>query len=104
VKNEERNLPPEESLILEINQLASPCSEAIVGVEHSRQTGDSSPTRIRPRGCVSRIWCVPDTDTLGIRIWSHYLNLDTGVAGYVYPVRLGRLWTLDTAQQSIWPI
>jgi hypothetical protein len=27
-----------------------------------------------------------------IHIWSHYLNLDTGVAGYVYPVRLGRLW------------
>jgi hypothetical protein len=31
-------------------------------------------------------------DTPGIRIRSHYLNLDTGVAGYVYPVRLGQLW------------
>jgi hypothetical protein len=36
-----------------------------------------------------RIQCVLDTDTPGIHIWSHYLNLDTGVAGYVYPIRLG---------------
>jgi hypothetical protein len=28
-------------------------------------------------------------DTPGIHIRSHYLNLDTGVAGYVHPVRLG---------------
>jgi hypothetical protein len=27
-------------------------------------------------------------DTPEIRIQSHYLNLDTGVARYVYPVRL----------------
>jgi hypothetical protein len=31
-------------------------------------------------------------DMPGIRIRSHYLNLDMGVAGYVYPIRLGWLW------------
>jgi hypothetical protein len=28
----------------------------------------SSPARIRPGGCVSRIWCVLDTDTAWIRL------------------------------------
>jgi hypothetical protein len=31
-------------------------------------------------------------DTPEICIRSHYLNLDTGVAGYMYPVCLGQLW------------